>query len=195
MESVNTLQLFKCLADNSRLQILKSLCKEDMYVERLAERLNLTAATISNHLKKLEEIGAVKSRKEQYYTVYTLCPDVFSTRIIDLIQHNSPGDAPEDERDEAYRRKILSTFMEDGKITKMPTQLKKKLVLIEEICRAFEVGRTYTEKEMNLIIADYYDDFCMVRRYFVDYGLFTRDGGIYFKQHEKILSLQMPLAR
>lgn len=194
MESVDTLQLFKCLADTSRLQILKSLCKEDMYVERLAERLNLSAATISSHLKRLEEIGAVKSRKEQYYTVYSLCPGIFSSRIIDLIQNNG-SDTPEDKRDEAYRQKILSTFMADGKITKMPAQLKKKLILVEEICRSFEVGRTYTEKEMNLIIAEYYDDFCMVRRYFVDYGLFTRDGGIYCKQHDKILSLQMPVAR
>ena len=194
MESVDALPLFKCLADASRLQILKSLSKEDMYVERLAERLNLSAATISNHLKKLEKIGAVQSRKEQYYTVYTLCADVFSSRIIDLIQ-NSGSDNSEDKRDEAYRQKILSTFMTKGKIIKMPAQLKKKLILIEEICRAFEIGKPYTEREMNIIIADYYDDFCMVRRFFVDYGLFTRDNGIYYKQHEKIMNLQMPFAR
>lgn len=188
MEPVNALDLFKCLADASRLQILKSLCKEDMYVERLKERLNLSAATISNHLKKLEKIGAVQSRKEQYYTVYALCPDAFSSRIIDLIQ-NSGSDPAEDARDEAYRHKILSTFMTNGKITKMPAQLKKKLVLIEEISRAFEVGRAYTEKEVNLIIADYYEDFCMVRRFFVDYNLFTRNNGIYHKQHNRISGL------
>ena len=194
MESVNALQLFKCLADASRLQILKSLRKEDMYVERLAERLNLSAATVSAHLKKLEEIGAVKSRKEQYYTVYALCPDVFSPRIIDLIQSDGAG-ASEEERDEAYRQKILSAFMTNGKITRMPAQLKKKLVLIEEISRAFDMDRPYTEKEMNLAIADYYDDFCMVRRFFVDYGLFTRDGGVYRKRRDKVLSLSQPFAR
>ena len=193
MECVNTLQLFKCLADSSRLQILKSLCKEDMYVERLAERLNLSAATISNHLKKLEAIGAVKARKEQYYSVYTLCPDVFSSRIIDLIKNNG-SDSAEDERDEAYRRKILATFMQDGKITKMPAQLKKKLILIEEIGRAFEIGRPYAEREVNIIISDYYEDFCMVRRFFVSYGLFTRDKGIYHKQCDRITGIQMPAA-
>ncbi|MCL2852683.1 MAG: metalloregulator ArsR/SmtB family transcription factor [Defluviitaleaceae bacterium] len=193
MESVNALQLFKCLADTSRLKILNSLSKEDMYVERLAERLDLSPATISSHLKKLEEIGAVQSRREQYYIIYSLCPDVFSPRIIDLIQKED-NNASEDEREEIYRQKILSTFMLNGKITRMPAQLKKKLILIEEICRAFDMGRPYAEKEMNIIIADYYDDFCMVRRFFVDYGLFVRDNGVYFKKHEKILSLQMPLA-
>ena len=92
----------------------------------------------------------------------------------------------EDEREEAYRRKILSTFIVNGKIEKMPAQLKKKLVLIEEICGSFETGKPYTEKEVNLTIADIYEDFCMVRRFFVDYGLFTRENGIYTKLKDKI---------
>ena len=54
MLEAEAIKLFKCLSDKSRLQILKSLAKEDMYVERLAERLGLTPATISFHLKKLD---------------------------------------------------------------------------------------------------------------------------------------------
>ncbi len=46
MTEAEAISLFKCLADKSRLQILKSLAVEDMYVERLAERLGLTAPTI-----------------------------------------------------------------------------------------------------------------------------------------------------
>ena len=42
MTETDAIKLFKCLADKSRLQILKSLAIEDMYVERLAERLGLT---------------------------------------------------------------------------------------------------------------------------------------------------------
>ena len=64
MTETQAIQLFKCLADKSRVQILKSLMIEEMYVERLAQRLNLTPATISFHLKKLEDVGAVASKKE-----------------------------------------------------------------------------------------------------------------------------------
>ena len=35
MTETEAIQLFKCLSDKSRLQILKSLAIEDMYVERL----------------------------------------------------------------------------------------------------------------------------------------------------------------
>ena len=47
MTEEQALKLFKGLADRSRLQILKSLLEEDMYVERLAQRLELSDATVS----------------------------------------------------------------------------------------------------------------------------------------------------
>ena len=59
MTETEAIRLFKCLSDKSRLQILKSLAQEDMYVERLAERLGLTPPTVSFHLKKLADAGAV----------------------------------------------------------------------------------------------------------------------------------------
>ena len=49
MTETEAIRLFKCLSDKSRLQILKSLAIEDMYVERLAERLGITAPTVSFH--------------------------------------------------------------------------------------------------------------------------------------------------
>lgn len=55
MNEAAALRLFKCLSDKSRLQILKSLAIEDMYVERLAERLGISAPTVSFHLKKLSD--------------------------------------------------------------------------------------------------------------------------------------------
>lgn len=51
MTEDEAIRLFKCLSDKSRLQILKSLAIEDMYVERLAERLGITAPTVFFTLK------------------------------------------------------------------------------------------------------------------------------------------------
>ena len=85
MTEEQALKLFKGLADRSRLQILKSLLEEDMYVERLAQRLELTPATVSFHLKKLMDAGAVSSRREQYYTMYSINKEVFQCRILDIL--------------------------------------------------------------------------------------------------------------
>ena len=91
MTETDAIQLFKCLADKSRLQILKSLAIEDMYVERLAERLGITPSTVSFHLKKLTEAGAVTSHKSQYYMMYSLRRDIFDTTILKIIQEEIPS--------------------------------------------------------------------------------------------------------
>ena len=65
-------KLFKMLGDKSRLKIVSSLMKEPMYVELIRERLGLNSSTVSFHLKKLEQIGLVRSEKEQYYVMYYL---------------------------------------------------------------------------------------------------------------------------
>ena len=89
MTEQQSIALFKCLADKSRIQILKSLMEEEMYVERLAERIGITAATVSFHLKKLEDVGAVKSRKDQYYTMYSINSDMFNVSILDILKEES----------------------------------------------------------------------------------------------------------
>ena len=85
MSEEQVLLLFKCLADRSRLRIVQSLLREDMYVELLSQRLGLTPATISFHLKKLEEAGLVTSRPEQYYTMYALRRERLTLPLLELI--------------------------------------------------------------------------------------------------------------
>ncbi len=181
MTETQALALFKCLADRSRLQILKSLALEDMYVERLAERLGLTPPTISFHLKKLSDAGAVKSYKTQYYTMYALEKSVFMTSILDLIQEKSDDADLQQQRDEAYRQKVLDTFFEYGKLKSIPTQKKKERIVLEEMVKAFEPGQQYTEREVNIILADFHDDFCTLRRDMIGENLLARDHQIYWR--------------
>ena len=179
MTEQEAIGLFKCLADKSRLQILKSLMQEDMYVERLAKRLNLTPATISFHLKKLEEAGVVTSRKEQYYTMYSICRQIFETKIIDILREESTEDKLQRERDELYRKKVIESFFEYEKLKSIPSQRKKERIVLEEIAKAFEPGKEYSEREVNIIIADYHDDFCTIRRDMISEGLLERNQMVY----------------
>lgn len=173
--------LFKCLADKSRLQILQSLAMEDMYVERLSERLGLTPPTISFHLKKLAEAGLVRSYRTQYYAMYALNRETLERRMIDLIEQPSEEADAQAQRDEAYRQKVLKAFFEYGKLRSIPAQKKKERIVLEEMAKAFEPGRTYTEREVNIILADYFDDFCTLRRDLIGEGLLTRENGMYWR--------------
>ena len=110
MTEAQALQLFKCLADKSRLQILKSLAREDLYVERLSERLGLSASTVSFHLKKLTEAGAVTAHKSQYYTIYALNRSLFETKLLDVLEERPEDWELQRRRDESYRQKVLDAF-------------------------------------------------------------------------------------
>ena len=180
MKEADAIKLFKCLADKSRLQILKSLIQEDMYVERLAERLGLTAPTISFHLKKLEDAGAVTSYKDQYYMMYSNKKDVFMTNIIDIIQEKSQEADEQEERERVYRQKVLDAFFEYGKLKSIPSQRKKEKIILEEIAKSFEKGKVYTEREVNILIADYFDDFCTLRRDMIAEHILERDNMNYW---------------
>lgn len=181
MTEQNAIALFKCLADKSRIQILKSLITEDMYVERLAQRIGITPATVSFHLKKLEDVGAVRSRRDQYYTMYSINPEVFNVSILDILKEESEEMTLQKERDEIYRKKVIDSFFEYGKLKSIPSQRKKEKIVLEEIAKSFEKGREYTEREINIIIADFNDDFCTIRRDMISEGIITRENMIYKK--------------
>ncbi len=181
MTETEAIRLFKCLSDKSRLQILKSLAMEDMYVERLAERLGITAPTVSFHLKKLADAGAVTSYKSQYYMMYSLKKDIFETSILDILQEKSDEADIQAQRDAEYRQKVIDTFFEYGKLKAIPAQRKKERIVLEVIAESFEYERIYSEREVNIIIADFHDDFCTIRRDMIGEKLLNRDAKGYWR--------------
>ena len=181
MTESEAISLFKCLSDKSRLQILKSLAIEDMYVERLAERLGISAPTVSFHLKKLADAGAVTSYKNQYYMMYSLNRKVFEVSILKILEEESDEAEIQAKRDAEYRKKVINAFFEYGKLKAIPSQRKKERIVLEVIADAFEYDRVYTEREVNVIIADFFDDFCTIRRDMVAENLLDRDAGRYWR--------------
>ena len=181
MQTEQAAQLFKCLSDPSRLSIVSALSGEPMHVERLAERLGLSSSTVSFHLKKLQDAGLVDSQKEQYYAVYRLKTELLTKSVLSLLPREATEQEKQLAREEAARRKVLSTFFVDGRLTAIPVQRKKRRVILEEIASRFEPGKRYPEREVNLIISEMHDDFCTLRRELICEGLMERDHGVYWR--------------
>ncbi|MBR5546044.1 MAG: metalloregulator ArsR/SmtB family transcription factor [Clostridia bacterium] len=180
MSESQTILLFKCLSDATRLQLVKALADGPKYVELLSELLERTPSTISFHLKKLEEAGLVSMHKEQYYAVATLNRQILDQQLFSLIC--SPGEQldMQAEREQQYREKVLQNLFEYGKLKTIPVQRKKRRIVLEEIAKRFKPGRNYAEKEVNLIIADFHDDFCTLRRELIAEGIMARENGVYW---------------
>ena len=179
MTEEQALKLFKGLADRSRLQILKSLLEEDMYVERLAQRLELTPATVSFHLKKLMDAGAVSSRREQYYTMYSINKEVFQCRILDILGEKSSDAQRQQEREARYRQRVLDSFFEYGRLKSIPAQRKKERICLEEIAKELELGRPYPERELNQVLLRFHQEKKKKSRDMISEGILRREEGLY----------------
>ena len=164
------LELLKLLADETRLEILNILLKEDSYVEKIACELSLTPAPICYHLKKMEAAGMVNCSRAQFYIIYSLNGDIFDRTLRDLL---ITGDTTAD-KEAAYEREVISTFFKYGRLTRLPAQRKKQEIVLKEISRRFERDRDYPEPEVNAIIEQVFDDYCTVRREMIGCGLMTR---------------------
>lgn len=173
-------KLYKVLADKSRLKILASLNKEPMYQELIASRLKLNPSTVSFHIKKLEEVGLINASKEQYYKVYSLNKESLNKNILASIE-KIKLEQTEEEREQEYEEKIKRTFFENGILKTIPVQRKKRLIVLKELAKEFELNKEYHEQEVNNIISTFHNDFCTLRREFIMNKLFTRDNNLYIR--------------
>ena len=169
------LALLKLLADETRLNILNILLREDSYVEKIACELSLTPATICYHLKKLEAAGVVNCSRSQFYIIYSVNREIFDKPLYALIKKD--GEVMDEE--EKYRKAVIANFFKYGRLTQIPTQRKKREIVLAEIVRQFSFDRDYDEKEVNEIILRYHDDYCTIRREMIAFGMMTRSFEIY----------------
>ena len=174
-------QLFKALGHPARLLMLNLIQQKPRHGEELAAILNLKPATISHHLAKLTEIGLLMSTKDQYYQMFSLVEDLLKKPLGDIVRMSQPSLTNEVAAD-AYKQKVINTFFKQGRLIRLPTQLKKMQVILELIVQEFEPEQTYTEKEVNFILLDFHEDVATLRRSLVEQGLMTRSQGIYRRQ-------------
>lgn len=77
------LDIFKALADEGRLRILRSIVQAELSVAELVQALEMPQSTVSRHLKPMREAGLVESRRDGtsvYYNRGALFDDpAFST--------------------------------------------------------------------------------------------------------------------
>lgn len=142
-----------------------------------------SASTIRNHRFALKE----KERQAKVFlTMMELLKekDQHAPRMVSI----PPKSGMIDDRyniTEEERTKVLDKYFPDGmsgRLKKFTMQEKHKLIVLREIIGRFTQGQRYTEKEVNAILKDIYDDYVTVRRYLIEYGFMQReaDGSQYW---------------
>jgi biotin operon repressor len=171
-------ELFKALGHPARLLILNLVQAQPRHGEELAAILGLTPATVSHHLAKLTAVGLLQAQKEQYYQVYSPAGTLLNKTLQEMVRLPQPG-LTRNVAEDAFRDKVLRTFFKHGRLTQIPAQQKKRLVVLERLAEEFEPGRPYPEREVNLILLDFHEDVATLRREMIGNGLMIRDKGVY----------------
>jgi ArsR family transcriptional regulator len=171
-------ELFKALGHPARLLILNLVKVKPRHGEELAAILGLTPATVSHHLSKLANVGLLTSEKEQYYQMYSPAGDMMENTLGEIVRLPQPG-LTGNVAEDAYRTKVLKTFFKHGRLSQIPAQQKKRLVVLEYLVQEFEPGRQYPEREVNHILLDFNEDVATLRREMIDHRLMKREKGIY----------------
>lgn len=179
MDIAESIEVMKSLADSSRLRIINSLMEKPQYVEELAARLNLAVSTVSFHLKKMESAGLLKKSKDQYYMIFEVNEQLFNLTLREFVSFRNIEKFVQERRIDDYKKKVLNTFFKHGRLIRLPAQHKKRWIVLEEISSKFKNGKVYEEKEVDSIISEVYDDYCTIRRYFIDEKIMSRKEGRY----------------
>lgn len=169
---------FKALADSNRLKIVGLLAEKPYSVEELAELLQLKPSTVSHHLARLAEAGLVQARSESYYNVYRLDRSVLEEKSRTMFSQGELSSVAAEVDADAYDKKVIKDYARrDGSLKTLPSQRKKLEAILRYVVRAFEVGKRYSEKQVNEILARYNEDTATLRRELVGFGLMQREGG------------------
>ncbi|MBW5446083.1 metalloregulator ArsR/SmtB family transcription factor [Cohnella sp. CFH 77786] len=176
----------KALADPTRVRMLILLSDGEMTGQSLAEKLCLSPATITHHAAKLRSVSLIHERRDKntiYFSLNHYFMEAYSSAMQKLIAgrkgHPEELDTMEERNEKLKQSVIKNFFTADGRLKHIPSQLKKKRIVLEHLAEQLEPGRTYTEKEINAFIERFHPDFATIRREFVMHAYLFREREIY----------------
>ncbi len=183
------LQSLKALAEPSRLRILGLLGARAMAADELAAATHLPLSAVVRQLRLLARAGLVEIEAGD--------PSRFALRVarlselgrgLDELERDAAAEVsaspllpgPDGRARPASESRVLSAFFEDGRLTTIPAQERKRLVVLRYLAETvFTEDRPYPEKEVNQLLALVHPDVAALRRYLVDHRFAERAGGVY----------------
>ncbi|MAT07022.1 MAG: ArsR family transcriptional regulator [Acidimicrobiaceae bacterium] len=90
-------------------------------------------------------------------------------------------------------RAVLERFFAGRTLIEFPAQCAKQLVVLQRLALEFDLGRRYTEIEVNEILFPFFADWSTLRRHLVDEGFLDREsiggGNQYWRSGGRVTDL------
>jgi hypothetical protein len=75
----------------------------------------------------------------------------------------------------ADEQQVLGRYFSGRVLVEMPAHRAKRLVVLQRLALEFDIGRRYTEAEVNSVLGAFHPDWSSLRRGMVDEGLLDRE--------------------
>ena len=100
---LGAVEVFRLLADETRVRILGLLLDAELTVGEMAERLGRAAPGVSQHLARLRRGRIVSTRRDGTHVHYRIADDHAAQMLIDALRHaeHGQGGVPRHHRVEA----------------------------------------------------------------------------------------------
>ena len=162
------------LADAERLSVVAALVLGASTTDDVVEATSVPKRRVLEALTRLETAGLVLREKAGWTF------DV--ARLKEIARDARPREEPDDVGDvDARTGSVLRTFLRGGRLTQIPTQHSKRMVVLDHICRVFEIGVRYPEREVNTMLRAFHPDHAALRRYLVEEGFLARENNVYWR--------------
>src|SRR3954449_3425153 len=171
---VDAATLVGLLADPVRLKVVAALALGAGTLEEVAEATGLPLKDVALAARRLSRVGLVRRDGRAL--------ELHASRFGEAARAAAEAaPAPQPLSDDPAEDAVLSAFVRGGRLISIPAQQSKRRIVLEHLVRVFEPGVRYPEREVNALLAVWHPDHAALRRYLVDGGLLSREGGLYWR--------------
>jgi predicted transcriptional regulator len=179
VQTEDLLKFFKAMAHESRLKLLGLVAQREHSVQELATAVGISEPTASHHLAMLRELGLVSRRTDGNTHWYSYVSDALTKLARQVLSREGVAKLAATPARNSPEAIIANYLGEDGKLTHIPAQRKKRYAVLAWLVRKFDEDRRYAEREVNELLQRYHWDSATLRREFIGYRMMEREKGIY----------------
>lgn len=173
---MNASALARLLADPDRRAVVAALVLGATTTDEVRARTGLELRPVVTAIGRLDEGGLVVTGADDHVA---LVEAAFTAAARSTAADDD--DDPGVEGVDAEAAKVMRAFVRDHRLTAIPVQRAKRLVILDLLAQEFEPGRRYSEAMVNLLLGKWHADTAALRRYLVDEGYLDRDAGQYWR--------------
>ena len=166
--------LIRVVADPLRLAILGRAAEGRVSVDELADAFGVPTRRVAEAIGKLRAAGLIdKDLRLDEAALRNAARNLPSAEEAAAAIIDGPWSARE--------KDILSRFFSGTRLTEIPANRSKRLLVLERLAQEFEPGYRYQEQDVNFTLQLFHPDYASLRRYMIEEGIMTRAEGVYWR--------------